>query len=179
MLIEISGLSQLDMWKLLDIYSEGIRENAEEFYPDEDVPEAIKKEEASFREFLCDFFEKPGNTYWILSEDGVWVSALRLSETQEGFYYLEALETRPDSRRMGYAAKLIGCVIERLKIRGPFRICDCVSKRNLPSVRTHEKCGFKIVSEEGFDYLRGTSADWEYGFEFRYDGAEIKTGAEF
>ena len=168
MLIKADELSALDRGQFFAIYEEGIRENAAEFYTKDDPMEAVRKEEASFGEFLKGFFTKPGNTYWILAENGVWISALRLSEIEEGFYYLEALETRPDRRKKGYAAKLLNSVIETLKQQGSFRICDCVHKRNLPSVRTHLRCGFSIVSETGHDYISDQDADWEYGFEYRY-----------
>lgn len=172
MLIRVDELSGLNLGRFFAVYEEGIRENAAEFYPEDEPMEAVRKEETSFLEFLKRFFSKPGSTYWILAEDGVWVSALRLSVVEEGFYYLEALETRPDSRKRGYASKLLNGVIECLKRQGPFRICDCVNKRNLPSVRTHERCGFSIVSEIGHDYTSGRDAVWEYGFEYHYAGEE-------
>ena len=100
------------------------------------------------------------------------VSALRLNELQPGLYYLEALETRPGYRRRGYAARLLQAVIAHLKDRGPVRICDCVSKGNEPSIRTHLVCGFSIVSEIGHDYLRNTDDPYDYGFEYRCNGQE-------
>ncbi|MBO4838666.1 MAG: GNAT family N-acetyltransferase [Lachnospiraceae bacterium] len=171
MLIRAENKTGLDLRAFLDIYEEGIRENAAEFYPDEPAEEAVRREEESFSAFLDEFFAKPGNTYWILEEDGAWVSALRLSRVEPGFYYLEALETRPDYRRKGCAARLIRAVTAELEKQGPVRICDCVSKRNTASVRTHERCGFRIVSGEGFDYLSGTVNDRTYGMEY-VTGAE-------
>ncbi|GEM_PF-159599 len=170
MLLKFESAEGLDLRKFLDIYEESSRENAEEFYPQEELTAAVKKVEESFCEFLEEFFRKPGSCYWILEKNGVYRSALRLSTVEEGFYYLEALETRPDSRRKGFAAELMLGVIGELKKAGPFRICDCVLKDNIPSVRTHEKCGFRIVSEAGEDYLCGGTKDWEYGFEYRYNG---------
>ena len=41
-----------------------------------------------------------------------------------GLFYLEALETPPESRRKGYAAHLISDVIEEMKQEGSFRLCD-------------------------------------------------------
>jgi L-amino acid N-acyltransferase YncA len=166
MLIMAENKTELDLRAFLDIYEEGIRENAAEFYPDEPAEEGLRKEQESFSAFLDGFFAKPGNTYWFLEKDGAWVSALRLSRIEPGFYYLEALETRPDRRRKGCAARLIRAVIGELEKQGPVRICDCVSKRNTASVRTHESCGFRIVSETGFDYLSGTANDRTYGMEY-------------
>ena len=117
-----------------------------------------------------DFLAKPGNTYWILEEEGAWVSALRLSRIEDGFYYMEALETHPRYRRKGYGIKLLQGVIEALKEGGSFKICDCVWKRNTPSLAVHEKCGFGIVSERGMDYIHGEADENNYGLQYIYEG---------
>ena len=77
------------------------------------------------------------------------VSALRICRIPEGPYYLEALETRPDRRRQGYGVRLLSEVLDAMKAEGPFRLCDCVGKKNTASLKAHEKCGFRIVSEQG------------------------------
>ncbi|MBQ9810806.1 MAG: GNAT family N-acetyltransferase [Spirochaetales bacterium] len=170
MLLRISKFDDLDERKLMDIYSESNFENTDYFFPDlEDKKEAVRKVEEGFLGFLKDeFFSQSGSEYWVLESDGVWVSALRLSRIEKGLYYLEALETRPDCRRQGHAARLLGGVIDELKKAGPFRICDCISKRNTASIKTHEKCGFSIVSEAGYDYLLNESDDHDYGLEYRF-----------
>lgn len=170
MLFRISRFDDLDERKLMDIYSESNFENTDYFFPDlEDKKEAVRKVEEGFLGFLKDeFFSQSGSVYWVLESDGVWVSALRLSRIEKGLYYLEALETRPDCRRQGHAACLLDGVIDELKQAGPFRICDCISKRNTASIRTHEKCGFSIVSEAGYDYLLNESDDHDYGLEYRF-----------
>ncbi len=78
--------------------SESNYENTDFFYPDEaDKDVAVQKVEAGFLDFLKnDFFEQDGASYWILEENGVWISALRLSRIQTDLYYLEALETWPE-----------------------------------------------------------------------------------
>ena len=140
------------------------------FYPDEtDKDVAVQKVEAGFLDFLKnDFFEQDGTSYWILEENGVWISALRLSRIQTDLYYLEALETRPDQRGKGYAPLLLSSVVESLKKAGPFRLCDCVGKKNTASLKTHEKCGFRIVSDGGYDYLHKEADDHDFGLEYRY-----------
>ena len=170
MLLRISRFDDLDERKLMDIYSESNFENTDYFFPDmRDKKEAVRKVEEGFLGFLKDeFFSQSGSEYWVLESDGVWVSALRLSRIEKGLYYLEALETRPDCRRQGHAARLLDGVIDELKKAGPFRICDCISKRNTASIKTHEKCGFSIVSEAGYDYLLNESDDHDYGLEYRY-----------
>lgn len=168
MLLRITQFSDLDPGKLMEIYAESNLENTDYFFPElEDKAEAVKKVEAGFLEYLeQDFFQSAGPSYWILEEDGRWVSALRLNELKPGFYYLEALETRPDSRRKGCAARLLTGVIEALKNQGPFQICDCVGKKNEASLRTHLKCGFQIVAEDGYDYLSGEADSRHYGLEY-------------
>ena len=170
MLLRISRFDDLDERKLMDIYSESNFENTDYFFPDlEDKKEAVRKVEEGFLGFLKDeFFSQSGSEYWVLESDGVWVSALRQSRIEDGLYYLEALETRPDCRRQGHAVHLLDGVIDELKKAGPFRICDCISKRNTASIKTHQKCGFSIVSEAGYDYLLNESDDHDYGLEYRF-----------
>ena len=158
--------------KLIDIYAESNWDNTDYFYPDErDKAKAVKQVEADFLDFLeKDFLKQDGSTLWVLEVKSEWVSALRTSKIRDRLYYLEALETSPDQRHKGYASLLLSAVIDALKKDGPFRLCDCVSKKNIASLKTHEKCGFKIVSESGYDYLQKTTNDREYGFAYSFDG---------
>ena len=168
---QIKAFEQINGRKLMDIYAEGNYENTDFFYPDmKDKEEAVHKVEADFLEYIKkDFFKSDGNEYWILEDNGVSISAVRLYLLQKGQYYLEALETHPGFRRKGYAAKLLNTMIGQLKGMGSFSICDCVSKKNEASVRTHLKCGFQIVSEEGKDYLTGETDSRDYGMRFEYE----------
>ena len=174
MLLRITQFSDLDARKLMDIYAESNLENTDYFYREiSDKAEAVKRVEERFLEYLeKDFFHTPGPSYWVLEVDGRWVSALRLNELKPGFYYLEALETRPDCRRKGYCARLLTEVIEALKNQGPFRICDCVGKRNQASLRTHLKCGFQIVAEDGYDYLSQETSVFVHGLAYSYEGKQ-------
>ena len=173
MLIKITEYQKLDTRKLMDVYSESNYENTDYFFPDEaDKNAAVRKVEAGFLDFLKnDFFNLTDAAYWILEIDGIWVSALRTCRVQKGLYYLEALETRPDHRRKGYGAILLSSVADSLKKDGPFRLCSCVSKRNLASLKTHEKSGFLIVSDKGYDYLHEEVDDHDFGLDYRYSGA--------
>lgn len=171
----ITAYAELDGPRLMEVYTESNWENTDYFFPDmTDKAMAVKKVEEDFLTFLRDeFFAGPGPAYYVLEAAGEWVSALRLNELQPGFYYLEALETRPGYRRQGYAVRLLQEVIEHLKTKGPFRLCDCVDKENEPSLRTHFACGFRIASETGHDYLRNTDDPYDYSFEYRYDEREV------
>ena len=127
--------------------------------------------EAGFLDFLENvFFADPGSTYWILEENGLYLSALRTSRIEPGLYYIEALETHPAHRRQGFAERLLTGVEDALKQEGPFRLCSCVSKKNEASRKTHLKCGFRIVSDAGWDYLRGEADERDHGMEYRWTG---------
>ena len=172
MLLRIMNYDDLDVRKLMEIYVESNLENTDYFYPDEtDKDLAVRKVEAGFLKFLKnEFFQQAKATYWIMEEDGVWISALRTCEIQAGLYYLEALETRSDHRKRGFGSSLLSGVIEAMKAYGSFRLCDCVSKKNTASLKTHEKCGFRIVSDEGYDYLLKEADNHDFGLEYRYLG---------
>ncbi len=174
MLLRFDSFAQLDARMLMDLYAEGNRENAEDFYPDDDPVIGIQKVEQEFLDFLKnDFLSKPENTYWVYTESGKYLSALRLTELDNRLFYLEALETHPDYRRKGYALKLLSEVTDTLKSDGPFSICDCVGKQNTASIETHIKAGFTIVSEAGYDYLQKESGEYHYGFAYRYDEENV------
>lgn len=168
MLKKAVSFEEIDGRKLMDLYQEGNRINRDYFYPEmTDRALALQKCEEDFLNYLkTDFFQRESSTYWILEEENVWISALRLYRIADGHYYIEALETHPEFRKRGFASRLLKGVIGELKSEGPFRLCDCVGKTNEASVRTHKKCGFEIVSENAFDYLRSETCDWEYGMEF-------------
>jgi L-amino acid N-acyltransferase YncA len=167
----MTDASQLDERRLMDLYAESNLENTAFFCPDvSDRQAAVRQVEAGYLTFLREeFFTKEGNVYWVYEENGAWVSALRTSQIRPALYYLEALETAPDHRGRGYASRLLTAVIAELKKRGSFCLCDCVGKKNVASIQTHLKCGFQIVSEEGYDYLRQESSAREYGFAFQYN----------
>ena len=169
--IRIDAFSKLDKRRLMDVYAESNYENTDYFYPDmTDKKRAAELVEEGFLDFLeNEFFKREGSAYWILEDEDEWVSALRTSRIEEGLYYIEALETRPDSRRKGYAERLLGSVIDELKKSGPFRLCDCVWKKNEASVRTHLKCGFVIKEGPGMDLLRGDFDEEDYGMEYSFE----------
>ena len=171
MLLRISNYSELDERQLMDVYAESNYENTDYFYPEEENKAvAVRMVENGFLDYLKnDFFNKAEASYWILEEDGIWISALRICRVQSGLYYLEALETRADKREKGYGSLLLSSVINVLKKEGNFRLCDCVNKKNYASLRVHEKCGFKIISETGYNYLSEETDERYYGLELMLD----------
>lgn len=171
MIVKITSYDKLDPEKLMAVYGESNEENIDYFYPGAaDRRLALRQVEEGFLNYLrTDFFSRVGSRYWVLEENGLWLSAVRLSRVAEGLYYMEALETHPAHRRQGCAARLLNAVIEELQRGGSFRLCDCVGIHNLASRRTHERCGFRAVAELGFDYLRGLPDEGTVGMEYRYE----------
>ena len=97
------------------------------------------------------------------------VCAARLSKIED-FYYLEALETAPEHRRKGYAARILKHIIDTYSLRGAVDIRDCVVKSNEASLATHRKCGFTVFQENGICYLYNTVNDNQYGMRYFSEG---------
>lgn len=132
------------------VYSEASYEIAKDKHPElDDLSKAIQEEEYYFVEkFLGKFMSKDENTYYVWEVDGEWVSALRLTK-EDGFYFMEALETAPEHRKKGYASDLIKSLIQKLEEDEPVVIRSNVRKTNRASLTTHQKCGFVIEEKKG------------------------------
>ena len=144
MLILARSIRDLSFTRLMEVYTEGNLENAEEFYPDLPEGQKLMQAEQDFYQYLNEvFFKTSGAVYAIWEDRGAYVSALRLEPYRDGLL-LEALETAPPSRRQGYAEKLMLAVLDCF---GGTKIYSHVSKRSLPSLRVQEKCGFRRISE--------------------------------
>lgn len=143
----IYRLQELNFPKLMELYSESNRENAEEQYSWDDTNLAILKVEQDFYQYLNEvFFQTKGAFYAVWEENGRYKSALRVEPYRDGLL-LEALETHPDYRNLGYAKCLVNAALELLKGEGNASVYSHVNKRNVPSLRTHLSCGFCRVSE--------------------------------
>lgn len=142
MLIIAHKLHELAFGKLMEVYAEGNLENGQDLWPDETENRQIALAEQEFYNYLQQvFFRTDGARYFIWEENGRYVCALRLEPYQDGLL-LEALETLPQVRRKGYAVRLIESSLEFV---GKVKVYSHVHKRNVASLRTHEKCGFKKV----------------------------------
>ena len=142
MLIVAERLSDLSFGKLMAVYREGNLENGQENWPEEPEARQIALAEQDFYQYLSEiFFRTSGAAYLIWEDQGKYISALRLEPYRDGLL-LEALETLPEKRRNGYAAKL---VLAALEYAGRQNVYSHVSRKNVPSLRTHEKCGFQKI----------------------------------
>ena len=163
MLILAQSIRDLSFSKLMGVYIEGNLENAEEFYPDLPEGQKLMQAEQDFYQYLNEvFFRTSGAVYAIWEEQGSYVSALRLEPYRDG-RLLEALETAPTSRRQGYGEKLIRAVQKQFSNQ---RIYSHVGKKNAASLRVHEKCGFRRISEyavyiDGSVNRRACTLCWE------------------
>ena len=145
MLICARSIDDLEFDALMEVYIEGNVENAAYFYPEISAERGLSLVIDDFRKFLCeDFFHRDNAQYWILAENGQYISALRF-EKHRGGLLLEALETRPDRRGQGYAKHLIQAVLEKLASQTP--IYSHVTKWNAASLATHRACGFEQLSD--------------------------------
>ena len=157
---------------LIEVYAGSNQCCAQTLYPHEEEGRGIALAEHD----LCYFFERiffdGENICYVWEEDGCWASALQIYALRPDFYYLENLETAPAFRRRGCATRLLAAVVEDLKAGGPFTLCDCVEKENCASLSTHEKCGFHIVSEDGWDYLYCKTDTASYGLAYTYAPTE-------
>lgn len=163
------SMRQICFRKLMEVYEEGNRENAGVFYSEESADRGLALAEEDFYQYLNEvFFQTPDAVYAVWTDQGQYVSALRLEPYQDGLL-LEALETRPDMRERGYASALIRAVQQELA--GDTKVYSHVWKRNIASCRTHECCGFRQV----LDYSVGidgsvNSGNVTYGWVHHQEG---------
>ena len=143
MLILAHSLRELRLRDLMEVYADSNREKASD-WPNLPPMFALQLAEQDHREYLRDvFFRTPGAVLAIWEENGIYVCALRLEPYKDGLL-LNALETAPIHRKKGYAAGLIRAVQENMN---SVKIYSHVNKQNVPSLKTHKACGFRVISD--------------------------------
>ncbi len=144
MLCVVRNMKELRFGALMGVYSEANRENGAAAFPEETPERQEMLAEQDFYQYLREcFFTTPGAFYCIWEENGKYVSALRLEPYRDGLL-LAALETAPEHRRKGYAAKLVMAVLAYV---GERKVYSHVSKKNMASLSVHEKCGFSVMAD--------------------------------
>ncbi len=144
MLKLVTSIKDLSFGRLMEVYREGNLENGAERWPELREDRRLLLAEQDFYDYLREvFFRTPGVVYAIWEEEGKYRSALRLEPYKDGLL-LEALETAPDRRRKGYGERLIRAVQQRT---GGTKLYSHVHKGNAPSLKIHEKCGFRRTME--------------------------------
>lgn len=145
MLHIVQSMRELEFSRLMEIYIEGNLEKAREGM-------TLLEAEQDFYRYLREvFFPTPGARYFVWKEGERYVSALRLEPYRDG-WLLEALETAPEYRRMGYGRALMEAVAA-LPEYG--RIYSHIHRENVPSLRLHEACGFRKILDHGV-YIDGS-----------------------
>lgn len=169
-LLRRQSMTEDEYRKLMAIYAESNRENIGYFFPElKDEKLGVQKVEEQFVAFMkTDFFSEKDHCYYILSVDDEWVAAMRFIRLAEHSYFLEALETKPEQRRKGYATALFTRVIRKHRPEGSFTVKSIVSKHNEASLAFHEKVGFK---PEGMP-SHSPMADQKLGFTYIYEAPE-------
>lgn len=138
-------LHELKFSQLMGIYMESNREIAADIYSNESEFQGLLRAEQDFYQYLKEcFFTTPGTFYAVWLENGKYVSAVRLEPYRDGLL-LEALETKLEERRKGYAVRLMQEVLAHLRKRNCVAVYSHVNKRNIPSRRAHESCGFRKI----------------------------------
>lgn len=138
-------IHELNFYALMDVYREGNQENGAAMYPHADDAEQLLLAEQDFYQYLVQcFFTLDGAVYAMWEDNGKYRSALRLEPYQDGLL-LSALETAPDSRRQGYACKLMQAVQDWLSQHGAIKVYSHVSRTNEASQRAHRNCGFRKI----------------------------------
>ena len=147
MLHILTSIQQIRFSELMSVYGESNLLNGKEHYSELTQENQIYEAEQDFYQYLNTvFFRQEHSFYAVWEVEGHYMSALRIEPYQDGLL-LCALETRPDVRRKGYAAKLICAVLNHLAVIKPIPVYSHVSKKNLPSLSTHLKCGFQIIKD--------------------------------
>lgn len=166
MVFVAKSLGQLSFGKLMEVYREANRENGALLAPEETEERQLQLAEEDFYAYLHDcFFGKPHASYYIWEEAGSYVSALRLEPYRDGLL-LEALETAPGKRRQGYAVRLMDAVLFTLSEQGSVCVYSHVSKKNIPSLKTHQHCGFQIISNYAA-YIDGSVNHRAYTLQYK------------
>ena len=149
------SLNSIHFSKLMHVYSESNRKNADIQFPQEERNLALMQVEQDFYQYLkqC-FFTTHGAFYAVWQQSDVYVSALRVEPFQDGML-ITGLETAPEHRRCGYAVQLIGAVADILRQQGLHCIYSHVDKQNHPSLKAHLACGFDRVLEHAV-YIDGS-----------------------
>lgn len=144
MLIIVDTMKDLNFRQLMDVYEELNMEQGRLLFPRESPAQWPLLAEQDFYQYLREcFFPTPGAVYAIWLEGGRYVSALRLEPYMDGLL-IEALETLPSCRGRGYAGQLLTAV----KARYDAVLYAHVDKKNIPSIRAHERCGFYRITEQ-------------------------------
>ena len=147
MLRVIQSMSELPFDQLMAVYRESNMRSARRMWGEDDPERALSMvERMAYEDLQCGFFTIRDARLCVWVVENQCVSDLRLEPWRDG-WLLAALETSPDHRNQGYAQSLLRSVQGYLAERGPVRLYSHIHSRNTPSIRVHEQCGFRKISD--------------------------------
>ena len=153
MLIAAHRLSELDFPRLMEVYEEENRTEGRRLLPEAPPEQQMEHVREEARLYLRDvFFRQKGAAVYVLEENGVYLSALRVEAYRDGVL-LQSLETRPDRRRQGCADRLIRQMLGTLA--PGTKVYSHVARKNAASEAVHLGCGF-VRQKEFAGLLDGT-----------------------
>lgn len=153
-LLVFRDLSNLNWPQFFAVYRESSTENAAAWYPELSEEEALKQYEEGYRNYLTGDFQTNRGMLLVLMKDGVYRSAFRLLPQEKNRFLLEALETNPNFREMGFGKRILqeSMLFLHKTFPGCF-VCSHVSRKNKISIQTHRAAGFSAVKDEEGDLL--------------------------
>ena len=156
MLKVITKAQELDICKLRDVYAESLGDLVS---PGDNQfggnTHALRKQEQFYSDIYA-FLKVSHAFYGIWTEDGNYVSAVRVEQFSDGML-LSGLETTPKYRGQGFAKNLVEAVAEYLKQIGITKLYSHVSKNNCASLSVHRACGFEVVGDTA-TFLDGSAS---------------------
>ena len=144
MLLIAKSLRELDFRQFMDVYEEENRQTARERYPHLPEGQGLGEAEQDFYAFLKEGFFTSSDAFcsvWKVA--GQYVSALRMERYRDG-WLLEAVETKSNCRRHGYAAALMKETFAYLQMG---KVYSHIHKKNLSSKKLHENLGFLHIAD--------------------------------
>lgn len=153
MLYMFSAIKQIRFDQLMAVYLQSNTIDGAEF-AHLSVHQQILEGEQRHYAFLKVFFQMPGSYCAVWAPEGQYEAALRAEPYKDG-YLIEAVETRPESRRKGHAKSLLQQVLAWLKAEGVTTVYSHIDRRNTASVRLHQACGFEVILDHAV-YIDGS-----------------------
>lgn len=145
----VKDYKDMDFNKFFEIYKNISKKDLKDYYPRLGFEEGIKEYKIEYSDFIKEFLKSPNNSVVINIKEDIYFSAFRLItlNKEESEFYLEALETHNDYFNKGHATELISETLKLLSYDKKIKIGSAIKKTNIASLRTHEKCGFKIYKD--------------------------------
>ena len=146
MLRIIYAWKDLDFQQWMEVYEQSNQTWAKELY--DNFPQ-YEQQLRTQEDVRCNiqFFLRDSDAFCaVWEQNGKYLSALRMEPFEDGLL-LEGLETKPSERQKGYGKILVQELLLALGKKGSVTIYSHIHKRNLPSRKIHEACGFQKIQD--------------------------------